>query len=138
MARPVSPRNIAGRPVARLFKPGGVPALAQIPIALDEFEALRLADLEQLEHAEAARRMGVSRQTFGRILGRARRKLAQALVLGHALRIDAQGIEEAARSRCPYCSHPCRATKGPQACAACAPALVTLGKPRSSRATNTP
>jgi predicted DNA-binding protein (UPF0251 family) len=136
MARPVSPRYVSGRPVARLFKPGGVPALAQIPMGLDEFEALRLADLEQLEHAAAARRMGVSRQTFGRILGRARRKLAQALVLGQALRIDAEGIEEAARPRCPYCSHPCRATKGPQACAACAPTLVTLGKPRSSRTTS--
>jgi predicted DNA-binding protein (UPF0251 family) len=128
MARPISPRNIAGRPVARLFKPGGVPALAQIPLGLDEFEAVRLADLEQLEHATAARRMGVSRQTFGRVLARARQKLAQALVLGHALRIDSEGLEEGARPRCPYCSHPCRATKGPQACAVCAPTLVTLGK----------
>jgi predicted DNA-binding protein (UPF0251 family) len=129
MARPLSPRTVAGRPVATLFKPGGVPALAQIAMALDEFEAVRLADLEQLEHAAAARRMGVSRQTFGRVLGSARRKVAQALVLGQALRIDADG-ETAARPRCPYCSHPCRASKGPQACAACAPTLVTLGRGR--------
>ena len=133
MARPVSPRNIAGRPVATLFKPGGVPALAQIPLALDEFEAVRLADLEQLEQAQAARRMGVSRQTFGRVLGAARRKVAQALVLGHALRIEGGGATGAARPRCPYCSHPCRATKGPEACAACAPTLVTLGSARRAR-----
>lgn len=132
MARPRSPRHVAGRPVATLFKPGGVPALAQIPMGLDEFEAVRLADLERLEHATAARRMGVSRQTFGRVLGAARRKLAQALVLGHALRIDAGEGELAGRPRCPYCSHPCRATKGPQACAACAPTLVTLGRPRAA------
>ncbi len=133
MARPRSPRSVTGRPVATLFKPGGVPALAQVRMTLDEFEAVRLADLEALRHEQAARRMGVSRQTFGRVLARARQKLAQALVLGHALRIDAEGIEEAARPRCPYCSHPCRATKGPQACAVCAPTLVTLGK-RGSRA----
>jgi predicted DNA-binding protein (UPF0251 family) len=133
MARPVSPRNIAGRPVATLFKPGGVPAVAQIPMALDEFEAVRLADLEQLEQAQAARRMGVSRQTFGRVLGAARRKVAQALVLGHALRIEGGGATGAARPRCPYCSHPCRATKGPEACAACAPTLVTLGSARRAR-----
>jgi predicted DNA-binding protein (UPF0251 family) len=133
MARPVSPRNIAGRPVATLFKPGGVPALAQIPMALDEFEAVRLADLEQLEQAQAARRMGVSRQTFGRVLGAARRKVAQALVLGHALRIEGSGATGGARPRCPYCAHPCRATKGPEACAACAPTLVTLGSARRAR-----
>lgn len=136
MARPTSPRNISGRPVATLFKPGGVPALAQIPMALDEFEAIRLADLEALEHVQAARRMGISRQTFGRVLGAARRKMAQALVLGQALRIEGAGRGEQSRPRCPYCAHPCRATKGPEACAACAPTLVTLGarRPRAAAA----
>jgi predicted DNA-binding protein (UPF0251 family) len=134
MARPPSPRKIAGRPVARLFKPGGVPSVAQVGMALDEFEALRLADLEGLEHAHAARRMGVSRQTFGRILGIAHRKVAQALVLGHALRIEGVSPEAFARAHCPHCSHPCRATKGPAACAACAPTLVTLGSARRARA----
>lgn len=127
MARPVSPRNITGRPVARLFKPGGVPAVGQVPMGIDEFEAVRLADLEALEHEQAARRMGISRQTFGRVLASARRKLAQALVLGQALRIEG-AAEDAPRQRCPYCSHPCRATKGPEACAVCAPTLVTLGR----------
>jgi predicted DNA-binding protein (UPF0251 family) len=134
MARPPAPRKIAGRPVARLFKPGGVPALAQVGMALDEFEAVRLADLEALEHAQAARRMGVSRQTFGRILGVARRKVAQALVLGQALRIDGASVDGSARPHCPYCAHPCRATKGRVACAACAPTLVTLGSARRAGA----
>ena len=62
MARPVSPRNIAGRPVATLFKPGGVPALAQIPMALDEFEAVRLADLERLAAEPAQARAGRPRR----------------------------------------------------------------------------
>lgn len=131
MARPPAPRTITGRPVATLFKPGGVPALGEVPMGLDEFEAIRLADLEALEHAQAARRMGISRQTFGRVLGAARRKMAQALVLGQALRIDGAQAEHA-RPPCPYCAHPCRATKGPEACAVCAPTLVTLG-PRRPR-----
>jgi predicted DNA-binding protein (UPF0251 family) len=129
MARPRSPRAVAGRPVATLFKPGGVPAIAQIRMALDEFEAVRLADLEALHHDQAARRMGVSRQTFGRVLADAHRKVAQALVLGHALRIEGGPIIGAPPSRptCPYCPHPCRATKGREACAVCAPTLVRLG-----------
>jgi hypothetical protein len=75
--------------------------------------------------------MKVSRQTFGRILGAARRKVAEALVLGHALRIEGGSVSDAPRrARCPYCSHPCRATAGPAACASCAPTLVKLGAPR--------
>jgi predicted DNA-binding protein (UPF0251 family) len=130
MARPRSPRTIVGRPVSTLFKPGGVPAVALVQMTLDEFEAVRLADLEALDQVQAARRMGISRQSFGRSLATARRKVAEALVLGHALRIETDAVgDAAARPRCPHCSHPCRATKGPQACAACAPTLVKLGCP---------
>ncbi len=129
MARPRSPRAVTGRPVATLFKPGGIPARVQVLMTLDEFEAVRLADLEALRHDQAARRMGVSRQTFGRALGSARRKVAQALVLGQALRIEGGAIAGDAPPppACPYCPGPCRATKGREACAACAPTLVKLG-----------
>lgn len=131
MARPRSPRTIAGRPVAATFKPGGVPAPGQVQLELDEFEALRLADLEQLEHAQAALRMNVSRQTFGRVLAAGRRKVAEALVLGRMLRIEQGGVGVVgSRPRCPYCARPCYATKGAQACAACAPGLVKLGPAR--------
>ncbi|SRR6266545_2183502 len=132
MARPLSPRSIVGRPVATLFKPGGVPALSQIRMTLDEFEAVRLADLEALHQEEGARRMGVSRQTFGRVLAAAHRKVAQALVLGHSLRIEGGTVsaDTRRRARCPHCSHPCRATAGPEACASCAPTLVKLGLAR--------
>jgi predicted DNA-binding protein (UPF0251 family) len=47
---------------------------------LDELEALRLADVEGLYQEAAARRMGVSRPTFARILARARASAARALV----------------------------------------------------------
>lgn len=72
------------------FKPNGIPLheLEEVVLALDGLEALRLADFEDLNMDEAAARMGVSRHTFGRLLRRARRSVAQALVLGQALRIE--------------------------------------------------
>ena len=63
------------RPLGRPTR--GLPVVA---LGLDELEALRLADLEGLYHEEAARRMGISRATFGRILAAARRKVARALI----------------------------------------------------------
>jgi predicted DNA-binding protein (UPF0251 family) len=82
-------RRIGCRPAAGLFKPAGIPAsaLEEINLTVDELEALRLADLDGLYHAKAAARMGVSRQTFGNILESARRKSAECLVYGRALRI---------------------------------------------------
>jgi len=57
-------------------------------MSLDEFEALRLADLEGLYQEQAALRMNVSRPTFGRIIDSAHRKVAEVLVHGKALRIE--------------------------------------------------
>ncbi len=89
MARPLCPRLIAHSPPATYFKPAGIPLydLQEIELGADELEAVRLADDEDLYHTEAAQRMKVSRQTFDRILRRAHRKIASALVQGHALRI---------------------------------------------------
>ena len=90
MARPHCCRLVAGEPGAAVFKPAGRRGceVELVDMTLDEFEALRLADLEGLYQAEAAARMGVSRATFGRIIESARRKVAEALVHGKALRIQ--------------------------------------------------
>ena len=56
--------------------------LEQVQLSLDELEALRLADLEGQYQADAAELMGVSRQTFGRIIATAHRKVAEALLSG--------------------------------------------------------
>ncbi len=89
MARPLCPRRIAHLPPATYFKPAGVPLyeLEEVELGADELEALRLADVEDLYHTEAAKRMQVSRQTFDRIVRRARMKVAGALVQGKALRV---------------------------------------------------
>jgi hypothetical protein len=78
---------VRGIPGVSAFKPVGVPArgLAEVVLGFDEYEAVRLADLEGLYHEQAAERMGVSRATFGRIVMSGRKKIADALVNGKVL-----------------------------------------------------
>jgi len=90
MPRPVNERKLGGPIAPRVMKPAGVPAreLEEVRLGFDEAEALRLADLEGLYQEAAARSMGVSRPTFGRIIETARHKVADAILNGKALRID--------------------------------------------------
>lgn len=94
MPRPQKCRRVGYEPEAKLFRPSGVPAgsVEQVRLSLDELEAVRLADLQGLYQQEAARRMEVSRQTFGNIVASARRKLADCVVHGKALRIEGGAI----------------------------------------------
>ncbi len=90
MPRPPCRRLIAGEPGAAVFKPVGIPVLEleEVVMTLDEFEALRLADLDCLYQDVVAERMGISRPTVGRVIESARHKVADALVHGKALRIE--------------------------------------------------
>ncbi len=94
MPRPTKCRRVQYPPDYLTFKPAGVPArqLHEIELTLDEFEAIRLADLEELYHEEAARKMNVSRQTFGNILSSAHKKIADMLVHGKALSLQGGNI----------------------------------------------
>jgi predicted DNA-binding protein (UPF0251 family)/predicted Fe-Mo cluster-binding NifX family protein len=88
--RPLSERRVGCRVPARAFKPAGVPGrtLEEVVLRLDEAEAIRLADLEGLYQEAAALRMAISRQTFGRIVEAARRKVTDAIINGKLLRIE--------------------------------------------------
>lgn len=101
MSRPFSSRHIARSPTISVFKPAGIPRckLAEVVMTLDEYEALRLADLEGLYHDEAAARMNISRPTFSRIIDGARHKVAETLVDGKVLRIEG-GPVHLSRRRC--------------------------------------
>lgn len=96
MPRPRKCRCVRCKPDATYFKPRGIPLieLEEIPITIDELEAIRLADYEGLYHEEAAKRMKISRQTFGRILNNAHKKVAECLIKGKALKIDTNNKEE--------------------------------------------
>jgi uncharacterized protein len=123
--RPLICRRIGHHPPAGYFKPAGVPlgSLESIDLTLDEFEALRLADLLGLYHDEASERMGVSRQTFGNILESARRKTADSLVHGRALRIHGGHCQmNERRFVCSACKHEWAVPHGtgrPKSCPKC-------------------
>ena len=90
MPRPKKMRWISGSPGVTYFKPQGVPLrlLNCVCLEIDELEALRLADYESLSQEEGAERMNVSRATFGRIVAKARQKVADALTHGKAIQIE--------------------------------------------------
>jgi predicted DNA-binding protein (UPF0251 family) len=95
MPRPGKFRRICQKPVANYYKPRGIPlsVLEHVNLTFDELEAIRLADLEGLYQEAASEQMNVSRQTFGRIIDSAHKKIADALVNGKALSIDGGKIE---------------------------------------------
>jgi predicted DNA-binding protein (UPF0251 family) len=69
------------------YKPFGVPMreLESVVMSIEEYEALRLADYENLTHEEAAVRMKISRPTFTRLYDKARKNVAKAFVEGKAI-----------------------------------------------------
>jgi uncharacterized protein len=109
MARPFCCRRVAAEPESNYFKPRGVPliSLEEVRMTMDEFEALRLADLEGLYQEAAAARMEISRPTFGRIVESAHRKVADALVNGKALKIEGGEVKMPGQRlfRCNDCQH---------------------------------
>jgi predicted DNA-binding protein (UPF0251 family) len=98
--------------------------LEEVILTVDEFEAIRLADLEGLYQEKAAESMKVSRQTFGRIIESAHKKVADALVRGKALKIEGGEFVMAPMRKftCSDCQHswevPYR-TGRPQNCPSC-------------------
>lgn len=59
-----------------------------VVLSIDEYEALRLKDLEGLDQSECATRMEISQPTFHRLVTAARRKVAEALTHGMEIRIE--------------------------------------------------
>ena len=88
-------RRIYQPPNFQNFKPSGIPRhlLKTVTLTVDEYEAIRLADYQGLEHLEAAEKMAISRPTFTRLIEKARHKIAQAIVDGMELVVDGGNIE---------------------------------------------
>lgn len=130
MSRPFKCRRVVSMPGVTYFKPAGIPlrSLEEIRLSVEEAEALRLKDLEGLEQEQGAEKMNVSRPTFQRILASARKKMADALLNGKAIRIEggnfeiahrrfrcannhewevsSQAIAEGSPQLCPVCNEP--------------------------------
>ncbi|MDD5427857.1 MAG: DUF134 domain-containing protein [Candidatus Omnitrophica bacterium] len=88
--RPKKTRWIKCLPGERCFKPVCKPLnkCECVCLTLDEFEAVRLADLEGSMQAKAAKKLKISRPTFSRILSSARNKIADGLINIKAIRIE--------------------------------------------------
>jgi predicted DNA-binding protein (UPF0251 family) len=109
MSRPLKCRCIGCEPGINYFKPRGIPLveLQEVILTVDEFEAIRLADLEGLYQEEAAKKMKISRQTFGNIIKSAHGKLADAIINGKAIKIEG-GVYTRTGKRtflCEDCDH---------------------------------
>jgi len=89
MTRPKKNRCLRFNPEVLYFKPRGIPlsVLEEEELLPDELEALKLHDVDGLDQVEAAKKMNISQPTFGRILDKAYKKIAIAIVKGRAIKI---------------------------------------------------
>ena len=110
MPRPCKRRRVCGHPSCGRFGPAeqahGQP---EVLMGLDEFETIRLIDLEGLTQEQCAAQMDVARTTVQAIYAAARKKLAECLVLGRQLVISG-GEYELCRQDAPFagCERRCR------------------------------
>ena len=90
MPRPCIRRRVRGCPRANYFKPAGrrMIELEETVLTMPEFEAVRLIDFEEQGQEKSGKQMGVSQSTLSRILKLGRKKIADAIINGKAIRIE--------------------------------------------------
>ena len=93
MPRPRKRRLVRFRPSVDYFKPAGVPLrkLQEVILEYDEAEALRLKEVKGFDQNLCAEKMRLSQSSFQRILANARKKVAEAIIRGKAIRIEKRG-----------------------------------------------
>jgi len=90
MPRPCKRRRVRGKPNSSYFKPAGIRLieLEEAVLTMPEFEAIRLVDLNEIPQEKAGKQMQVSQATLSRILQSGRKKIADAIVNGKAIKIN--------------------------------------------------
>jgi uncharacterized protein len=90
MPRPRKCRKVCCLPKSTLFGPLNTADrdINTIVMTIDEYETIRLIDLEGMMQEECAEKMDVARTTVQRIYNDARLKLAKSLVNGDILKIE--------------------------------------------------
>jgi len=90
MSRPRKWRKVCCLPESNRFGP--LNALINqehfVIMTVDEYETIRLIDLEEFTQEECAEQMNIARTTVQRIYNDGRKKLAESLVNGKVLRIE--------------------------------------------------
>ncbi|MFP4567854.1 MAG: DUF134 domain-containing protein [Candidatus Woesearchaeota archaeon] len=94
MPRPHKRRCVRGSPSSYYFKPAGIRKMDMLEVILSasEFESIRLKDFLELDQVECALNMGISQPTFHRLLFIARKKIADAIVEGKAIKIESYDV----------------------------------------------
>lgn len=94
MARTKKERHIKCTPVCYLFGPLLDKSDKEtIELWLDEHEAIRLSNIENLAMIQAAKKMKISAPTFCRILKSANKKVADALIHNKNIKICVEKCE---------------------------------------------
>jgi len=90
MPRPCKRRRVRGKPNSSYFKPAGIRMidLEESRLSLSEFEAIRLIDFKEIPQEEAAKQMHISQPTLSRVLKAGRRKIADSIINGKAIKIN--------------------------------------------------
>jgi predicted DNA-binding protein (UPF0251 family) len=93
-------RYIQKMPKILQFSPRGKPGRPdETELKVDEYEAIKLADLQGYDQSEGAMAMGISRPSFGRILRNGRMVVADALVNGKIIRIRTGDVQVGVRQK---------------------------------------
>ena len=107
MSRPRKWRKICAAPRCTHFTPSHEQAGGAVGMMLDEYESIRLIDLEGLTQAQCADQMEISRATAQAIYQSARKKLADCVVNGRTLNIGG-GEYRICEHGNGHCRHSCR------------------------------
>ena len=87
--RPRKKKIVHQRPTIDHFSPRGRPGRPdEAIVALEEYEAIRLHDYLGMQQKAAAEMMGISQQSFSRIVREARKKVSDAIVNAKIIRIE--------------------------------------------------
>ena len=154
MGRPKKVKTVGNEPSVVYFKPANVRLnqLQQVELNIEEIEAIRLSDVEDLKQKESAKLMDIHQSTFQRTLKNARQKLADAIIHGKSIKIQGGNFKMVEQSRgfgrgqgrnrnaggfglgpsgkcvCPKCGHEITHTRGTpcfqQKCPKCGTQMV--------------
>ena len=108
MPRPPRCRQICGVPQVDTFCPNGCENTEPILLTLDEYEVIRLVDLEQQTHEQCAAQMDISRSTVQEIYESVRSKIAACLVHGKPLHITGGNYRICGGQEAAHCGRCCR------------------------------
>lgn len=108
MARPQRCRRICGMPQVRAFCPVQQQGEQPIVLSVDEYEVIRLVDLEGKSHQQCAAQMDISRSTVQEIYESARKKIAACLVHGRQLVISGGNYRICGGQEMGRCGQCCR------------------------------